>query len=303
MRNLLSNIVTIGMIAAGLALLAGSPADAKVVTDQAGRRVEIPDRPRRVVSLAPSITEIVFALGQEQILKGVTSYSNFPPQASGLPRVGSYVRLDIERIIELRPDLCIAVKDGNPKATVDRLQALGVPVYALDPRSVPTVIQAILEMGAVLNAGDQAERLARDMRSRIQRVTDRLAGAVRRPRVFFQIGDAPIVSVGTNTFAHELIGLAGGNNVAAGATGYPRFNREQVLALAPDVIVISSMDRTGSIEQTRQEWSRWPSVPAVRDNRIHLVDSDIFDRPSPRLVTGLEQLAGFIHPEIFGDPK
>jgi iron complex transport system substrate-binding protein len=141
------------------------------------------------------------------------------------------------------------------------------------------------------------------MRSRIQRVTARLVGTGHRPRVFFQIGDAPIVSVGTKTFAHELIGLAGGDNVAAGKTAYPRFNREQVLALSPDVIVISSMDRAGSIEQARQEWARWPSVPAVRDGRIHLVDSDIFDRPSPRLVEGLEQLAGFIHPEIFGGPK
>jgi iron complex transport system substrate-binding protein len=141
------------------------------------------------------------------------------------------------------------------------------------------------------------------MRSRIQGVTARLVGTGHRPRVFFQIGDAPIVSVGTKTFAHELIGLAGGDNVAAGKTAYPRFNREQVLALSPDVIVISSMDPAGSIEQTRREWGRWPSVPAVRDGRIHLVDSDIFDRPSPRLVEGLEQLAGFIHPEIFGGPK
>ncbi|MDO8945274.1 MAG: cobalamin-binding protein, partial [Desulfobacterales bacterium] len=109
MRNLLPNIVKIGAIAAGLALLAGSPANAKIVIDQAGRRVEIPDRPQRVVSLAPSITEIIFALGQEQILKAVTSYSDFPPEASGLTRVGSYVRLDMERIIELRHDLCIAV--------------------------------------------------------------------------------------------------------------------------------------------------------------------------------------------------
>jgi len=303
MQNRLFNILKIAAIAAGLALLAGSPADAKFVTDQAGRRVEIPDRPQRVVSLAPSITEIVFALGREQILKGVTSYSDFPPEASGLPRVGSYVRLDLERIIELRPDLCIAVKDGNPKAAVDRLQALGVPVYALDPRSVPTVIQAILEMGAMLNAEDRAERLVREMRSRIDRVTAKLVGTGHRPRVFFQIGDAPIVSVGTNTFAHELISLAGGHNVAAGSAAYPRFNREQVLALAPDVIVISSMDRAGSIERTRQEWGRWPSVPAVRSGRIHLVDSDIFDRPSPRLVEGLEQLAGFIHPEIFGGFK
>ena len=300
MRETLFTIFKIGAVAAGLTLLAAWPSTAKTLTDQAGRRVQIPDDPQRVVSLAPSITEIVFALGREDRLKGVTTYSNFPPAAARLPKVGSYVRLDLERIVALRPDLCIAVKDGNPKAAVDRLQALGVAVFALDPRSVPTVIEAVLAMGAVLGAEERAEALVRDMRSRIERVKARLAGADRRPRVFFQIGDAPIVSVGTHTFAHELIGLAGGTNVSAGPAAYPRYSREQAIGLSPEVIVISSMDRTGSIERTRREWDRWPGVPAVRDGRIHLVDSDLFDRPSPRLVEGLEQLAGFIHPELFG---
>ncbi|MFO7706839.1 MAG: cobalamin-binding protein, partial [Desulfobacterales bacterium] len=105
-------------------------------------------------------------------------------------------------------------------------------------------------------------------------------------------------------FAHELIELAGGANVAAGAAAYPRFSREQVLGLAPEVIVISSMDRAaGAVEESRREWARWPGVPAVRDGRIHIVDSDLFDRPSPRLVEGLEELARFIHPMLFGGLK
>ncbi len=301
MRNRLFDIFMMGALISGMALCTAVPTEAKTVTDQAGRRVEIPDRPQRIVSLAPSITEIIFDLGQQQLLQGVTTYSNHPPEALQLPKVGSYVRLDLERIVSLRPDLCIAVKDGNPKSSVDRLQALGVPVYALDPRSVDTVLQAILEIGALLDAEQRAASMVRDMRSRIQQVTRRIAAAGHRPRIFFQIGDAPIVSVGTHTFAHELIVLAGGINVAAGPTAYPRFSREQLLGFAPEVIVISSMDRTaGSVEQTRTEWGRWPNVPAVRDGRIHLVDSDLFDRPSPRLVEGLEQLAGFLHPQIFG---
>ncbi len=303
MQAMLTTMMRIAAAVAAFTLLPVCPAGAKTLIDQTGRRVEIPDSPQRVVSLAPSITEIVYALGREERLKGVTTYSNFPPAAALLPKVGSYIRLDLERIIALRPDLCIAVKDGNPKATVDRLQTLGVAVYALDPRSVPTVIQAVLAMGAVLDAEARAEALARDMRSRIERVAARLAGIDHRPRVFFQIGDAPIVSVGTHTLAHELIDLAGGINVAAGPAAYPRYSREQVLGLFPEVIVISSMDRTGSIERTRREWGRWPAVPAVRDGRIHLVDSDLFDHPSPRLVEGLEQLAGFIHPELFGGGK
>ncbi|MCK7505984.1 MAG: ABC transporter substrate-binding protein [Desulfobacterales bacterium] len=215
--------------------------------------------------------------------------------------MGSYVRLDLERIIELRPDLCIAVKDGNPKATVDRLQALGVPVYALDPRSVPTVIQAILEMGAVLNAEERAERLVRDMRSRIDRVTAKLVGTGHRPRVFLPNRRRTDRVRRDEHLAHELIGLAGGHNVAAGGAAYPRFNREQVLALAPDVIVISSMDRAGSIERTRQvgplaERSGRPQRPHPSGGLGHLRP------PVPAARRGVEQLAGFIHPEIFGGP-
>jgi iron complex transport system substrate-binding protein len=304
MRKLLSDIVGIGVVAVGLILLAAAPAAARTLLDQAGRRVEIPDRPQRIVALAPSVTEIIFALGEEARLIGVTAHCDFPPEAARLPKVGSYVRLDLERIVGLRPDLCIAVKDGNPKAAVERLEALGVPVFALDPRSVATVIRAIHDLGVVLAVEPRAEALIGAMRGRIERVTHRLAGSDRRPRVFFQIGAAPIVSVGTDTFAHELIGLAGGVNVAAGAAAYPRFSREQVLGLAPEIIVISSMDRAaGAVAETRREWERWPGVPAVRDGRIHVVDSNLFDRPSPRLVAGLETLARYIHPELFGGLK
>ncbi len=304
MRKLSGDIVGIGVVAVGLILLASAPAAARSLLDQAGRRVEVPDRPQRIVALAPSVTEIIFALGEEARLMGVTAHCDFPPEAARLPKVGSYVRLDLERIVGLRPDLCIAVKDGNPKAAVERLEALGVPVFALDPRNVATVIRAIHDLGLVLNAAPRADALIGAMRGRIERITHRLAGGTRRPRVFFQIGAAPIVSVGTDTFAHELIGLAGGVNVAAGAAAYPRFSREQLLGLAPEIVVISSMDRAaGAVEESRREWARWPGVPAVRDGRIHVVDSNLFDRPSPRLVAGLETLARFIHPELFGGLK
>ena len=293
-------ILLLGAIIFCQALFWGAPAAARSLLDQAGRRVEVPERPQRIVALAPSVTEIIFALGEAARLIGVTAHCDFPPEAARLPKVGSYVRLDLERIVGLRPDLCIAVKDGNPKAAVERLEALGVPVFALDPRSVETVIRAILDLGVVLAVEPRAEALTAEMRTRIDRITRRTAGEDSRPRVFFQIGTSPIVSVGTHTFAHELIELAGGINVAAGPTAYPRFSREQLLGLAPEVIVISSMDRTaGSVEQTRTEWGRWPNVPAVRNGRIHVVDSNLFDRPSPRLVAGLEELARCIHPALF----
>jgi iron complex transport system substrate-binding protein len=304
MRKLLEDIIGVGVVAVGLILLAAAPAAARSLLDQAGRRVELPERPQRIVALAPSVTEIIFALGEAARLIGVTAHCDFPPEAIRLPKVGSYVRLDLERIVGLRPDLCIAVKDGNPKSAIERLEALGVPVFALDPRSVETVIRAILDLGVVLAVEPRAEALTAEMRARIDRITRRAAGEDRRPRVFFQIGTAPIVSVGTHTFAHELIELAGGVNVAAGPAAYPRFSREQVLGLVPDLIVISSMDRAaGAVEEARREWNRWPGIPAVRDGRIHVVDSNLFDRPSPRLVAGLEELARCIHPALFGSVK
>jgi iron complex transport system substrate-binding protein len=269
------------------------------VTDLAGRTMEVPADPRRVVALAPSATEIVFAIGRQDRLVGVSRFSDTPQAARALPKVGSYVHLDLERIVALKPDLCLAIRDGNPKAVVDRLEAMRIPVYAVDPRDLESVMETVTALGDLLNAPDAARRLVEDMRRRIATVDARIAGVVHRPRVFLQIGMAPIVSAGSSTFLHELITRAGGVNTAAGQTAYPRFSQEQVIVLAPEVIIITSMDREGLFEQARAEWRRWPQMPAVANNRIHIVDSNCLDRPSPRLVEGLEALARLIHPTLF----
>jgi iron complex transport system substrate-binding protein len=274
-------------------------ATAKTVKDQLGRELEVPDEPQRIVSLAPSITEIIFQLNQAYRLKGVTQYSNYPAQASELPRVGSYIRLDLERILALRPDLCMAIKDGNPKEIVDRLQSMQIPVYVVDPRNLETVIQTIVEIGSLLNASENANILANEMRNRLQRIRALVARTDQRPRVFIQIGISPIISAGSKTFIHDLILMAGGINVAAGYTAYPRFSREQVLALSPDVIIITSMARQAVFQRVKTQWSRWSDLPAARNQRIFIVDSDVFDRPSPRLLDGLERLVQLIHPELF----
>jgi iron complex transport system substrate-binding protein len=285
------------IIGAILTLTTPQAATAATVIDQMGRSVEVPDDPRRVVALAPSITEIVFALGCEDRLAGATRFSNFPPAAKRLPRVGSYVHLDLERIVALSPDLCIAVKDGNPKAVIQRLEALQIPVYAVNPINLGAVGDTILEVGQLLNARQPAERLVAEMNARIEAVKAQVAGSSSRPRVFFQIGISPIVSVGSETFIHELITMAGGINVTAGAVPYPRFSREEIFALAPEILIITSMDRNKSFLEAKIEWQQWPEIPAIRDQRIHLVDSDLFDRASPRLVDGLELLVGLLHPQ------
>ena len=133
---------------------------AELVTDQVGRTLEVPENPTRVIALAPSITEVIYDLDQEKRLVGATQYSTHPPEAKSLPRVGSYVRLDIEKIVALKPDLCFAIKDGNPKHIIDKIVSLGIPVYVIDPRNLLQIMDTITRLGALLHAG----RTAADLR-------------------------------------------------------------------------------------------------------------------------------------------
>lgn len=277
---------------------------ARKVQDQLGRNIVIPTVLKRIVSLAPSVTECMFALEKGNKLVGVTKYSDYPPQAVQLPKVGSYVNLDLEKIVALRPDLCLATKDGNPIKVIDRLEELGIPVYALDPRNLSTVMETINELGQLLKAQKKSSKVVQGMKKRVELIKKRVAKTNSRPRVFFQIGSSPIVSVGSRTFIHELIKLAGGVNVAAGSVDYPRFSREEVLILNPDIIVINSMTRDQQIlKWAKQRWSEFPNLPAVKKKQIYGVNSDYFNRAGPRLVKGLEILAGLFHPEMFPKAK
>ncbi len=296
---MLPKIITTSIFAITILLACGLPIMAKTAEDQLGREIRVPDDPKRIIALAPSITEIIFALGQQDRLKGTTQFSNYPAEAAKLPKVGSYVRLDLERIVALNPDLCIAIKDGNPKGIIDRLQSLNIPVFAVNPRNLESMIQTIQKIGSILNASQKANTLVKDMRSRIQKVDALVSRIDRRPRVFIQIGISPIISAGTNTFIHELIVRAGGLNVAAGNRAYPHFSREQVLALAPDVLIITSMARSGAFQKAKADWNRLSHMPAVREKRIYTVNSDVFDRPSPRLLDALEILTRLLHPKLF----
>jgi iron complex transport system substrate-binding protein len=259
--------------------------------------------PERIVALAPSITEMVFALNLGHRLQGVTLYSNYPPEVQNLPKIGSYVQLDIEKIVALRPDLCIGTKDGNPQQAMNRLKSLGIPVYIVNPRSIYEVMETLLELGNTLGVPEQADDLVFQMKRRLKAVQTKVGLITNRPRVFFQIGVSPIVSVGAGTFLDELITIAGGTNLAHGDVSYPRFSVEQVLGLSPDVIIITSMARGETFERVKQQWQRWNQVPAVRDDRIFLIDSDLVDRPTPRLIEGLERLAAIIHPSIFSSRR
>ena len=281
----------------GAAPSAGS--DSMAVTDLLGREMTVPVNPQRVVSLAPNITEIVFALERGQRLVGVTTYSDYPLEAKKIPKVGSYIHLDLERIVALKPDLCLAIKDGNPRDMAMRLGALGIPVYAVDPRNLESVQETLIRVGSLLQAGNNAAGIVAGMRARISEVDAVVRRAETTPRVFFQIGVLPIVSVGTDTFIHELIVRAGGLNLAEGPVPYPRYSREQVISMAPDVIIVTSMARAVEFEKIKLGRSQWTNIPAVRNDKIFIQSSNLFNRPTPRLVDALEVLVKLIHPELF----
>ena len=288
----------LGGLAPALAAAQPGAADRVWRRDQLGREMLVPRRPQRVVTLAASLTEIVFAIGAGARVVGVESFSNYPPEVAALPKVGSYIHPEVERIVALRPDLCLAIKDGNPRHVADRLEALGIPVYAVDPRCLPAIIETTKEIGELLDAAAAAMALAQDLERRYQRVAQLSRQVTYRPRVFLQIGTSPIVSAGSNTFLNELLDLAGGRNLAAGKVPYPRFAVEQVLALRPEVIIITTMTRGEVFERVKAGWLRWTTLPAVQQQRIYLVDSDLVDRPSPRIFAGLELIFRLLHPDL-----
>jgi iron complex transport system substrate-binding protein len=274
-------------------------ANSKTLKDITGRVVVFPDNPKRIVSLAPSITEIIYALRQERRICGATMFSDYPAAAHKHPKVGSYARPSLERIIALRPDCVIAIKDGNPKVTIERLIKLGIPVFATNPENLSSVINAVKKIGELLNSEKIALEVTNRMIKRIKRVESVVKKAKAKPTVFFQIGIAPIVSIGKDSFIHELITKAGGVNLSAKYLGYPRFTKEDVLTMSPELFIITSMARNEVFENVKKDWSRWKSMPAVKNNRIHIIDSNVLDRPTPRMVDGLEKLAKIIHPELF----
>lgn len=266
--------------------------------DDMGRWVEIRGTPQRVVTLAPSLAEIMFDLGLGETLVGVTEYTNYPPQAALKPKVGSYVHLQLEAIVGLRPDLILATREGNPRHQIEQLERLGLKVFVTDPRSIEGLFNTILSIGEVFGRVYQANELVRNMSSRMEAIK-RVTSSRPRPRVLLQVGSRPLIVAGSNTVQDHLIQIAGGENVAAPqGRGYPVLSLEKVIALRPEVILISSMADKDGAEREKEEWLRWHDLPAVKTHRIHVLEGDLIDRPSPRIVQGLASMAKAIHPDI-----
>ena len=282
--------LVVGLVIPGL-IWGGS--DLEVINRQV-----IPGTYQRIVSLAPSITEILYALGLENQIVGVTQHCNYPADSLTKPKVGSYVDLNVEKILTLKPDLVIATADGNEKDSVERLVKFGIRVLVTNPKNLPEVFKTIQTIGRVTGREKQALSIVASLQKRADDIIENCA-RLSRPKVFLQINEQPLMTVGRDTFHNNLITLANGMNVSGGAAiKYPKFSLEQVLKAKPDVILITSMERGAAGENKKERWKQWGQIPAVKNGRIQLLDSDLLDRPSPRLVDGLEALAKAIHPEL-----
>ncbi len=270
----------------------------KEVFDALGRRMEVPNRPRRIISLAPSITEILYDLGLEELVIGVTRFSNYPPRARKKPIVGSYVNLNIEAIVSLNPDLILGTADGNRRDSVERLSEFGFPVYLVNPKTMDEIFGSMIKIGDLLDSRPRADLRVALLRKRVRQIREALLNRAR-PRVLLQLGLHPLVTCGQGTFQNSLIRMAGGINVAAEQRiRYPTYSIEEVLSKRPEVILVTSMGSPESLTQSLSFWHRWKGLPAVERGRIHLIEADLIDRPSPRIVRGLEEMALLIHPEI-----
>lgn len=271
------------------------------VTDGAGRQVEVKETPKRVISLAPSNTEIVFALGAGNLLVGVDEYSDYPEEAKRITRVGGFANPNIELIVSLKPDLILA--DDMHRKILDQLAKAGCPVIMLSASSIADVENNIRLAGKVLRRNAEAESVVSQIESRLSKVKDRVKAVPedKRVKVFYEVYSDPIMTVGPKTLIHQLILAAGGRNVAEdAATDYPRYSPEAVVKKNPDVIVFPLFHGSESltVEKVKAR-PGWSAISAVARNRVYPIDANIISRPGPRIADAVETLAKLFYPDLF----
>jgi len=282
-----------------LLLFWASIVSAQTVTDETGATLEIPDFAQRILPLSPSLVETLFALGLDERIVGVTEFATYPPATAGKPKVGTFFNPSLEKILALGPDLVIVGSERQDAKTSAALKKFKIPVYRVKPVDLETIYVSIRNLGAITGTKKRARKIIAEMKTKVAAIENRVAG-LKPARVFYQVGVDPIVTANRKTFAADLISRAGGILVTAdNPIRYPVYAIEKIIVDAPEVIIISSMSPDTDYERFRLSWRRWATIPAVRNQRIYVVDSDTVDRPSPRIVDGLARIAGFIHPEVF----
>lgn len=280
------------VIAATL-LLAALPATAAVsAVDDAGQTVTLAQPARRVVSLAPHVTEMLFAAGAGERIVGTVSYSDYPPQARTITRVGDNKALDLERIAALRPDLIVVWRHGNAQKQTDRLRALGIPIFTSEPRRLAAIPDNIEKLATLLGTEATARRAADGFRQQVE--TLRKTYAARPPvTVFYQVWQQPLMTLNGEHLVSDMLALCGGRNLFAAETPLvPTVSVEAVIAGNPEAMVTAGMGATRSDQPLPdfEMWRRWQQVTAVARNNLFVIDGDLINRAGPRVVQGAAQI-------------
>jgi iron complex transport system substrate-binding protein len=278
-------------------------------TDVLGTTLRLKAYPQRIVSTAPSNTEIVLQLGCRDRLVGISRYYGSPKLVKGITRVGGYYDPSIEAILALEPDLVLVAR-GISKEILDEMQRLGLPVFCLDTKDLDGLYRDIATIGRLLGIEERAAALVEQVRDGIAEIAARTSPipAEERPRVFWLGQEEPLLTAGPGNMIHTLIELAGGRNVAADASKpWPAYSLETLLVQDPQVIIADASGLAGA-ETTAEALLRrlradptWSKISAVRDGRVYLVPTDLIGQPTPRVVEGLRLLAQYLHPELFSD--
>jgi iron complex transport system substrate-binding protein len=257
--------------------------------------------PQRIVSLAPSVTETLFALGFGNRIVGVSTYCDYPAEARKLPKIGGFMSPSLEVIVAKRPDLVIGVSSATDPVKAREMERLGLKVTLISLASVSDILSSIKNIARLLGNPEAGEKLVRKITRQFDEVRKRVAPAPRRP-ILLAVGLRPLVAVGGKNFIDELITLAGGANIAGNAA-QPWLNLpdEYVVAKAPEVIIEAGMGSERG--ESAKHWEDLKSIPAVKERRVHVYPSDKILRPGPRIGEGLEEIARLVHPECFTEGK
>ncbi len=272
------------------------------VVDEMGRTVHIPISPTRIVSLAPSLTETVYALGLQDHLVGDTEFCDYPVEAQKKPKVGGIINPNLEEIASLHPDLVLVTKSINRLDTVRALDTLGIPSYATsDPHSVAEIISSTQKLADLLGVSEAGKSLTEELQGRLAALQTKLA-AVPPRRVLFIVWSEPLISAGKDTFIADALREAGGISIVQLSQDWPQISLEQVVHLQPDYLVFAASHSESAARDFDALASRpgWRLLDAVR-NRHFAVISDAVNRPAPRIVSAIEELARQLHPEVFHD--
>ena len=286
-------VITIFLAAAATAL---------IVLNNRNRIAGVPVEPNSIISISPQLTEILFSLGLADKVIAVSSDSDYPPEALKKPKVGTFWQPNLEAIIAMRPKLVIAEDFEQQKQVTRQLERLGYPVLIVSLNNIQELFGTIETIGKAAGKKAEAQKLVADIKTKLINLSGRLSTG-RKFTVLWVMQTNPIRVAGRDTFANELIELAGGLN-AIGPTvqKYPPVGIEEIVASAPEVIIEPAMGNS-NIEAEQKAavdfWSKWPNLPAVKNNRIYVIAGDTVSRLGPRLDKGLEAVARCLHPSLF----